>query len=78
MWIVCGRVATWFLFKPKIPILEHFGGPRSKNVDILWHFGIFYRQLGYFTDGIFYDHLVHFFPVWVIFTKKNLATLVGG
>jgi hypothetical protein len=33
------------------------------------------------TFGIFYDHLVHFvfiwyiFPVWVIFTKKNLATL---
>jgi hypothetical protein len=34
------------------------------------------------TLGTFYDHLVHFvftwyiFPVWVIFTKKNLATLV--
>jgi hypothetical protein len=35
------------------------------------------------TLGIFYDHLIHFvfilyiFPVifWVIFTKKNLATL---
>jgi hypothetical protein len=34
------------------------------------------------TFGIFYDHLVHFaliwylFLVWVIFTKKNLATLL--
>jgi hypothetical protein len=22
-----GRVARWFLFKPKIPILDNFGGP---------------------------------------------------
>jgi hypothetical protein len=34
------------------------------------------------TSGIFYDHLIHFvfiwyiFPVWVIFAKKNLVTLI--
>jgi hypothetical protein len=45
-----------------------------ENVDI------FYGYLEYFTD--IYDNLVHvvlfiwyIFPVWVIFTEKNLATL---
>jgi hypothetical protein len=28
------------------------------------------------TFEIFYDHLVHFFRFWVIFGKKNLATLL--
>jgi hypothetical protein len=32
-------------------------------------------HLEYFMDMTFYDHLVHFFPVLVSCTKKNLATL---
>jgi DNA integrity scanning protein DisA with diadenylate cyclase activity len=82
-YISCGpeavksRVARWFLFRTKIPILVNFGWSKIlENVDILmviWHI----LQ----TFMIFYDHLVHFvliwyiFPVWVIFTQKNLTTL---
>jgi hypothetical protein len=45
--------------------------------------GIFYDHLEYFTTswynlwpfGTVCGHLVHFFPVWYVWTKKNLATL---
>jgi hypothetical protein len=35
------KVARWFVFKPKIPIWENFGGPlNGKCWCILWPFGI--------------------------------------
>jgi hypothetical protein len=37
-------VARWFLFKPKIPIWENFGGLRLENVYI------FYDHLEYFME----------------------------
>jgi hypothetical protein len=47
-------------------------GPRLENDDI------FYGHLGYFmTIRDFCFHLVHFFPVLVSYTKKNLATLIA-
>jgi hypothetical protein len=61
---------------------------KNPNLGKFWRaidwkmFLYFMAILEYFqTFGIFYDHWVHFvfiwyiFPVWVIFTKKNLATL---
>jgi hypothetical protein len=36
------RVARWFVFKPKVPILVKFGGP--------WNGKMFFEK-------IFYDHL---------------------
>jgi hypothetical protein len=48
-----GRVARWFVFKPKIPNLVIFGGPQNGNYwNILWSF------------GIFYGHLVYFIAIW--------------
>jgi hypothetical protein len=71
------RVARWFFFKPKIAIWVNFGG--------LWN-GKCWYILGPF--GIFYGHLVLcmtvwyslwsfgiFFPIWYVWTMKNLATL---
>jgi hypothetical protein len=68
-----GRVARWFVFKPKIPIWVNFEGPKiGKCWNILWPFGIFYGHLGYFKT------IWYIFPVWVSCAKKNLATLDMG
>jgi hypothetical protein len=48
--------------------------------------GIFYYHLVYFTAighilwpfGIFCGNMVYFSPVWVFWTKKNLATPATG
>jgi hypothetical protein len=71
------RVARWFVFKPKFPngfILEGLG---MENV--------FYDHLKYFMAiwcyllqfGIVLWSFGIFFPFWYVWTKKNLATLVG-
>jgi hypothetical protein len=47
--------------------------------------GIFYDRLEYFMAiwynlwpfGIVCGHLLYFFQIWNVWTKKNLATLVG-
>jgi hypothetical protein len=47
--------------------------------------GIFYNNLEYFMavwynlwpSGIVCGHLLYFFPIWYVWTKKNLATLVS-
>jgi hypothetical protein len=57
------RVARCFLFKPKVPIWVNFGGPK---IGKCWYI---YGYLEYLTD------IWYIFPVWVIFTEKNLATL---
>jgi hypothetical protein len=65
------RVARWFLFKPKIPILVNFGG-----LYLDWKMLLYFMAI-----WDIYDHLVHscsfgtFFPVLVYCVKKNLATL---
>jgi hypothetical protein len=38
----------------------------------LWPFGIIYVQL----VCIVCSHLLYFFPIWYVWTKKNLATLM--
>jgi hypothetical protein len=39
---LAARVARWFIFRPKIPILSHFCRPRNgKCGSILWTFGTF-------------------------------------
>jgi hypothetical protein len=69
------RVASWFVFKPKIQIWVNFGGPCTGRCrHILWTLGPFYNLLLYFwTFGIVRGNLV-FFPVLVFCTKENLAT----
>jgi hypothetical protein len=63
------RVARWFVFKPKIPILE---GLWLENAYI------FYGHLEYFMEiwdilrpsGTFCAHLVHFFRFWYHVPRK--------
>jgi hypothetical protein len=46
--LVAGRVARWFIFKPKIPIWGKFSGPQiEKCWYISWPFGMFYGHMGY-------------------------------
>jgi hypothetical protein len=68
-------VARWFIFRPKIVIWVHFGGPCDGICWCnLWTFGLFYGQLVYFTAswsilrqfGIFCGHLVYFVAIWSI------------
>jgi hypothetical protein len=65
--LLFSRVARWYIFKPKIPILVHFGGPwNRKGCYIIWPFGISNGHLEYQTAiwnikrpfGILYGHLV--------------------
>jgi hypothetical protein len=73
------RVARWFIFKPKIPIWEHFGGS-CKSCYILWSFGIFNGHFVKFM-AVWYMYVPSlwsigiFFAFWYVWTKKNLATL---
>jgi hypothetical protein len=70
------RVARWFVFKPKIPILVKFGGPWSGQCCYIL-FGTFY---GYLVQSIaFWYSLLSFgilIAFWYVPTKKNLATLI--
>jgi hypothetical protein len=57
---VWARVARWFIFRPKIPILVYFCRPWNGRYGYVYgHFGTF---------GIY-------FPTLVFLNKKNLATL---
>jgi hypothetical protein len=48
---VLGRVARWFVFKPKIQIWVNFGGScDGRWWYILWTLGPFYGLLLYFMD----------------------------
>jgi hypothetical protein len=69
---VTTRVARWFLFKPKITILENIGGSLIvKCLYILWPFGIFYGHLVYFmTAWYIFCSFGTFFPVLVSRNKK--------
>jgi hypothetical protein len=63
------RVARWFVFKPKIPILVNFGRPWSENFwYILWSFGLFHIHLVYFM----YVLLVCFAIIWNIFPQFGM------
>jgi hypothetical protein len=66
------RVARWFILKPKIPIWEFFEG---LGMEILKK--ISYGHLEYFM-AIWYSlwSFGIFFPIWYVWSKKNLATLV--
>jgi hypothetical protein len=74
------RVASWIVFKPKIPIWVKFGGAQIGKCWYIRYMAIWNILQ---TFGIFYDHLVQFVFSWYIFsfflvscTKKNLATLI--
>jgi hypothetical protein len=62
-------------FQTKNPYLGKFlGAWIGKCGYILWPFGIFYGDLGYFMTILY--SFGTFFPVLVTCTKKNLATLL--
>jgi hypothetical protein len=72
--ILHGRVARWFVFKPKIPLWVNFGGPYIdwKNGYIFEISGIFYRRLGYFmTIWYILCSFVTFFPFWYYGREKS-------
>jgi hypothetical protein len=52
------RVARWFGFRPKIPILVKFGGPCNKNVVI------FNDHLEYFTDIWYIKYMAFWYSLW--------------
>jgi hypothetical protein len=64
------RVARWFILKPKITILVHFGAPSKGKCFYI------YDHLEYFM-AIWHSwwSIVIFFPFWYVWTNKNLATL---
>jgi hypothetical protein len=67
------RVARWFVFKPKIPIRVNFGGASiGKCFYVLWPFGIFYGDWGYFMTiwYILYSFCA-FFPVFGIMYQEK-------
>jgi hypothetical protein len=67
-----GRVARWFVFKPKIPIWKNFSGLGLEKVDI------FYGRLEHFMDiwdllcpfDTLCVHLEHFFLFWYHAPRK--------
>jgi hypothetical protein len=64
------RVARWYNFKQKVPILVNFVGSCSKRCRyMLWPFGIFFSPFGKIYV------IWYIFPVSVCCTEKNLATL---
>jgi hypothetical protein len=73
------RVARWYIFKPKIPILVYLGGPWSEN------FTYFCGHWEYLTAiwnillpfGTFCGYLTWFFTILVCFRSKNLADLLS-
>jgi hypothetical protein len=65
LFIIVNSVARWFIFKPKIPMWIHFGGPWNvKCCYISWSLGILH---GHF---LIYGSLVYFSPFWYVWTKK--------
>jgi hypothetical protein len=53
---VGNRAARWYIFKPKIQIWVHFGGPWNGECwYILWSF------------GMIHGHSVHFVVIWYVF-----------
>jgi hypothetical protein len=66
---MCTRVARWFVFKPKIPIWENFGG---SSYGKSWHvyFMTIWSILHPFE--IFYDHLVYFVVICYIFPRFGI------
>jgi hypothetical protein len=57
------RVARWFIFNQKIPILVNFGGSYIDWKMLLYFMAIFNILQ---TFGICYDNLVHFVFIWYI------------
>jgi hypothetical protein len=77
--LVIGRVARWFLFRPKIPIWVYFGGSWNRKCYILVIWNILTNGYIYFMGiNLFCSHLVYFSTGLVYRTNKNLATLVIG
>jgi hypothetical protein len=75
--VFSNRVARWFGFKPKIPILEGLG---KENVVIFYDHSEYFSVIWYnlWPFGIVCGHFVYFFPFWYVWTKKNLATLFSS
>jgi hypothetical protein len=76
--VLCSRVARWFILKTKFPLWVNFGRSCNRRCCyVLWPFGIFYGQLVN-SMAIWYIlwSFGKFFLVLVFCTKKNLATLL--
>jgi hypothetical protein len=65
---VLHRVARWFVFKPKIPILGKFW--RVLQWNILVYFITISSIL--LLLEIFYGHLVYFVVIWYIFARFGI------
>jgi hypothetical protein len=66
------KVATWFVFKPKIQIWVHFGGycnGRCLFYGHLVHFTVFWYIL--WTFGIFCGNLLYFSRFGILYQEKS-------
>jgi hypothetical protein len=68
-----GRVARWFISKPKIPFWVNFGRSFDERCCyVLWPFGIVYGQLVSFMPfGAFCAYLVYFLWFWYFVPRKS-------
>jgi hypothetical protein len=81
LWILNGisiRVARWFVFTPKIPILGKFWRALDWKMLIYYVYG----HLEYLWDifrpfDTFCIHLVHFSGFGIMYQEKKLATLIS-
>jgi hypothetical protein len=66
--LMCTRVARWFIFKPKIPISGKFW------MVLKWKVLVYFMALRFVLRpfGIFFDHLVYFGFVWYIFSRFGI------
>jgi hypothetical protein len=60
-----GRVARWYIFKPKIPIWVNLEDLEMENVDVYYGHWEFITAIWYilWPFGIFYGHLVYFMAI---------------
>jgi hypothetical protein len=78
--VLGARLPDGLFSNQKIPILVNFGGPwNGKCYNIVWPLGTFYGHLVQFMSfGYGLWSFGIFFTFWDVWTKKNLATLLGG
>jgi hypothetical protein len=76
-----GRVARWFVFKPKIPIWVNFlGSCNGKSVYVTYDHLVYFTAIGIilWPLGKFCRHLVYFPRFWYFVPRKIWQTLIPG
>jgi hypothetical protein len=77
--MLLGRVARWYIFKPKIPIWVNFGGPyNGKCWYIVWSFWNILRLLVYvMVILVMFDIVLYIFPRFGILCQEKSVKISG-